>query len=296
MKPLNPIINQILQERYLRPPPALRIPKVRMEPPRAEFRVMEVEVPREQVPGKVSKAQVLGRVYEYPETPKASILDIIAKTEKQNKALVNKADYEKAFEMLKSEAYEVFSKTGSTDKFTIWNEVTKNNPQIVDYKSSTLEDILMKAIDDVITAPVPFRVSPAQPQTVETPGKLSVDTGKPETTTEVEAEAELDPMAKMALALMPGSAYKLGQRPEVEYKPTTQPKLEKARPGTNLKTGLKQIEPARLREFERSETSSPERKDVDRSEKFTFSGDQDPAEQFLKKIMLGDYAGYFTGQ
>ena len=169
MKPLNPILNQILQERFqvsaLKPP---RIRPPHLEAPRARpigevpaWKPVEIEP----VAGGTPKVKVNFDVY--PQTPRSTIIDIITATEKQNPALVKQVDYQKLGDYLNMEVELAIQRTGSTNYDDLWREVTKANPKIIDSRSETVQD----ALDDIIT----FKIQP--------PTKF-------ETSTEVSSEME----------------------------------------------------------------------------------------------------------
>ena len=176
MKPLNPILHQILQERLQvssLKPPRFEIPTPRFEipvgPPVSRIR----EIPSfnpvkvEPVSGGVPKVRVdfgySPEVVQQPETPKTTIVDVVADTEKKNPALVKRDDYLKLGQYLDLEV-ESAMQTGASNYDDIWMEVTRANPSIA--KSVTAQD----ALDNVIT----FKIEPASrfTTTSETPQEM----------------------------------------------------------------------------------------------------------------------------
>ena len=173
MKPLNPIIHQILQERFqvsALKPPRFEIPTPRFEIPAVPSVSRIREIPSfnpikvEPVSGGVPKVRVdFGYSPEVTEVPETTIVDVIVSTEKKNPALVKRDDYLKLSQYLDSEV-ESAIQTGASNYDDIWMEVTKANPSIA--KSVTAQDVL----DNVIT----FKIEPSSrfTTTSETPQEM----------------------------------------------------------------------------------------------------------------------------
>jgi hypothetical protein len=286
MKPLNPIIHQILQERFqvtaIKPPrlsapkveiPAVK-PSVKLEPPGS--------VKVEPVPSGRPRVSVNFDVY--PQTPKSTIIDIVTATEKRNPALVKQTDYQKLSDFLKFEVDSAIQRTGSTNYDDIWMEVTKANPTIIDRASITVQDTL----DDVISNSLKTEVPPPTPLKVGTltPSEMPATPepqGKVEPELQAEPETELSKIIATTVmpALVPMAAAALQPSPQ----------RSKTRDNKRIATGTDEL-PVRGDE-DPTYTEMARRKEYEEAITKPFSFEDEYPGLELEKT-LGKYGGSFV--
>lgn len=328
MKPLNPIIDQLLKQKYnsksllnefLRPPPmaggAARGAAARMA---AETGAVEAGVARVGTKGPPIRAVTGGVAKMWPyepwptKIPQQTAITSVARTERMNPALVNKDEFEKAIALLKMQVQEVGQGVRAANpeeiKRVIWKEVLNRNPQLKDFESPTLNPALYQLIDDYVSKPVeepieeprkseialptPLTITPPNVEVEPKPIKLTVDTGiqgKKETETETESQAKLDPLAQTIIASALASS--VGYKPQ----PLVQSQLSKV--NQKFKTATKTAQTGKPNEnVEEEEEFEPEiprrRREEETDEEFDF--DKDPLNQFLeRKKSFGEYSGVY---
>lgn len=287
MKPLNPILNQILQERFqvsaLKPP---RIRTARLEVPQVK---PVAEIPRwepvriETTPSGTPKARVNFDIY--PETPRTTIIDIITATEKRNPALVKQEDFSKLTDYLNIEVESAIQRTGSSNYDNIWKEVTKANPAIVSNKSETVLD----ALDDVIT----FKIQPPVPMSVDVQSAPEIKAEEPKVQpmptedeiANVQPEQTTGDSVKSAIpALLPMLLPALQTVPirKTNDKVSTR---AKTRPGRNIEDEQEEVGP--------TGTEIQRQKEMEAELEKPFRFDQDDPALELEKN-LGKYGGTYV--
>lgn len=286
MKSINPILNQILQERFqvsaFKPPrirpPHLEAPRVRPIEEIPAWKPIEVEP----VVGGAPKVRVNFDVY--PQTPRSTIIDIITATERQNPALVKQVDYQKLGEYLNMEVELAIQRTGSTNYDDIWREVTKANPKIIDSQSETVQD----ALDDVIT----FKIQPPTPlSTIETSPETELQPAEPtvQPTRTVDTAANIEPqvsvagIAKLAIpALLPSIVPTLQTAP-----------IRKINDKLRIKTKTRDENEKDNEEIGPTTTEIQRQKETEAELEKPFSFDDDELGLELQKN-LGKYGGTFV--
>jgi hypothetical protein len=289
MKTLNPIIHQILQERFqataIKPPPRFTGPKMEMPPVKPSVRLEPPGfVKVEPVPSGPPRVSVNFDVY--PQTPKSTIIDIITATEKRNPALVKQTDYQKLNDFLKFEVDSAIQRTGSNNYDDIWMEVTKANPTIIDRASITVQDTL----DDVISNSLKTEVPPPTPLKVGTltPSEMPATPepqGKVEPELQAEPETELSKIIATTVmpALVPMAAAALQPSPQ----------RSKTRDNKRIATGTDELPVRGDGDEDPTYTEMARRKEYEEAITKPFSFEDEYPGLELEKT-LGKYGGSFV--
>jgi len=289
MKPLNPIINQLLKQRYnskallneyLRPPPMGGGAAAETSAARAAARAAAAE------------ETAAARAARYGGfEPRQTAIDVYLQTTKINPAKSDPAALSKALEELTTQVRaigpSISAKDAEATKQMLWTTIVKQNPQIFEIKNEALQNGLFQIINDYVENPTPLTVTPP----TETPEpelvKLKVDTGvesaKPET--EMKPETKMDPLAQTIIAAALASA------PQFKPEPLPQPQLDKIK--KKPKTATKTAQDKEPEEEEEGGFEPEVRRTKPEDFETEVDGTVDPLKQFLQKKSLGDYSSVF---
>lgn len=291
MKPLNPIINQLLKQRYnskallneyLRPPPMGGGAAAETSAARAAARAAAAE------------ETAAARAARYAGfEPRQTAIDVYLQTTKINPAKSDPAALSKALEELRTQVRaigpSISAKDAEATKQMLWTTIVKKNPQISEIKNEALQNGLFQIINDYVENPTPLTVTPPSTTPEPQPVKLSVDTGvqASKTDTEMQPETKIDPLAQAIIV----SA--LSSSPRFKPEPLPQPQLSK--PQQKFKTATKTAQKEKPKDEEEEEEGFEPKMPKKEEEDFETEVDstEDPLKQFLQKKSLGDYSSVF---